>query len=78
MEEETRGIAALERQVLQKRIGEPLATVQTLMQRDKVAWSSGVLATPPVSGRIGFKVKLGFGIKLDSGLGLQFGSGFGG
>ena len=41
-------MATLERQVLQKRIGEPLATVQTLMQRDKVAWSSGVLATPPV------------------------------
>ena len=34
--------------MLQMRIGEPLAAVQTLLQRDKVVWSSGVLATPPV------------------------------
>ena len=37
--------------MLQKRIGEPLATVQTLMQRDKVIWERGFLATPPVRPR---------------------------
>ena len=49
MDEERPGIAALERQMLQKRIGEPLAAVQTLLQRDKVVWTSGFLATPSVS-----------------------------
>ncbi len=47
-EDDARGIEGLEAQVLQKRIGEPLATVQTLMQRDKVIWERGFLATPPV------------------------------
>ena len=48
VDQEKPGIAALERQMLQKRIGEPLAAVQTLLQRDKVVWSTGVLATPSV------------------------------
>ena len=48
VDEEKPGIAALERQMLQKRIGEPLAAVQTLLQRDKVVWSTGFLATPSV------------------------------
>ena len=48
LDEERPGIAALERQMLQKRIGEPLAAVQTLLQRDKVVWTSGFLATPSV------------------------------
>ena len=35
-------------QMLQKRLGAPLATVQTLMQKDKVLWERGILSTPPV------------------------------
>jgi len=35
-------------QVLQKRLGEPLVTVQTLLQKDKVVWERGILSTPPV------------------------------
>ena len=51
MDDEARGIEGMERQVLQKRIGEPLAAVQTLMQRDKVIWERGLLSTPPVRPR---------------------------
>ncbi len=43
-------------QVLQKRLGEPLATVQTLLQKDKVVWEQGLLSTPPVRIRHGLQL----------------------
>ena len=36
----------LDRHFVEKRIGGPLTAVQTLLQRDKVVWSRGVLAFP--------------------------------